>query len=143
DVQLREVETELANDTEDLAREGFVDLPEIDVLLRDPGSFESETRRGRRAEAHQLRLTADDSPGDQPAERLLPLAPRVLCGGDDDGGRAVDDSRRIAGRDLPVLPEGGGQIRERFDRGVRPHVVVPGHADRLAAGFHVDPDDLF
>src|SRR6185436_16739220 len=101
-VQLLHVEIELFRDGEDLTREGFVDLDEIDVLELHPRALESDLRRRHGTDAHDVGIAAGDAPRDDAPERLRVLFFRLLRGRDDDHRRAIDDPRGIAGGDESV-----------------------------------------
>src|SRR5262245_42054841 len=95
DLELLDVEAQLADHAEDLSGERLVDFPEADVLLGKTGLRDRFACGGRGAEAHELRLDADDTPRDDASERLP--AAGGLGRGDDDCRAAVDDPGRVSG----------------------------------------------
>src|SRR5205085_11501875 len=70
DIVLLGIDAELVAGIEALAGEGFVELPEIDVLDLQAVALQ-ELRHGvDRADAHLVRLAARRRPGDETAERI-------------------------------------------------------------------------
>ena len=64
-------------------------------------------------------------------------------GGDDKGGGAVVDPRRVARCHRPVLLKRGLQGGERFDGRARPRILILVHADRGSLFLrHIDGNDL-
>src|SRR3984957_14077923 len=111
--------------TEHLRREGFVELPQLDVA---EGKLMATQQRGRavdRAEAHDRRIERrpfavdDDGPG-----RELVRFHGVFRGENHPGG-AVGDLRAVAGRHLAPGPlEGRPELAEVVGAAVGPHAVV-------------------
>src|SRR5215212_3407198 len=141
DVQLLLVDVELFRDREDLSRERFVDLDEVDVVELHPRALERELRRRGRADAHELGIAAGDAPGDDAAEGLRVFLLCLSGSGDDEHRRAVDDAGGVAGGDEAVFRERGLELREAFHGGVGTEVIVGGYQLAFASDRH--GDDLF
>ena len=105
-------------------------LIEIEILQREAVALQQARHRvgGRHEEAFAA-VDVVDSRGfgiDDVREDRKMVLPRPGVGAEQDGGRAVGEGRRVAGRHGggPVLPEDRLQSRERFRGGVRPHVLI-------------------
>src|SRR3546814_1609482 len=93
DFHLLAIEIEVADELLGADREGLVDFPDVDVVLGQAGLFEHLLRRGNRGVEHQRRIVADIGIGDDASPRLEPVPVGIILRGDEQCGRAVDDTR--------------------------------------------------
>jgi hypothetical protein len=115
DIELGLVDAEFARTRHHLRAKGLVDLEAIDILKLQSCAFEHGSDRRHRADTHDVRRHAHGGAGDDARERGRAGGLRVIGGGDERGGRAVDDGRGIAAGLHPA--EGGADRGERFQRG--------------------------
>src|SRR5579883_1216352 len=102
---------------ERLARKGFVELPQVNVVDAEAMARQQLRNCEHWANAHLVRLAAGDREAPEGAERLKPALFGKLGVHDQAGRRAVGKLARIAGRNEAALAYG----RERgqtFKRGV-------------------------
>ena len=93
--------------------EGFVDLPNVDVVARQSDAIEQFLCRHRGREADVRRVPGDRRVLDDRRQRFVAVLLRVARIGEDHRRRAVVDARRVAGRHGAVLFE-RLQLRHRF-----------------------------
>ena len=96
DVDPVDIDAELLYAGYGLAGEGLVDLPPVDVADRESGPIEREPAAGHRTVGHDGRLEADYPPIDNPGQRLVAIGCSPAGGLDDDGCRAIHDTRGVA-----------------------------------------------
>ena len=119
----------------DVANEGRI--PPI-MRLRDGGVliYDSSPRLDYPNTGHEVKLEKVKDLLD--AKRLRPASVH-----DDQGGRAVVDGRRVAGRDGAVFLECGLQSGERLRRGIGTHGLVGVEGERVPLGlWNRHGDDL-
>ena len=87
-------------------REGFVDLPEIDVRGPEVGARQRLLDRVGRGDGELHRIARRVAEVAEPREHRAALALRALLGHEDHCGGAVVDGRGVAGGDGAVLLEG-------------------------------------
>src|SRR4051812_24849296 len=96
------VEAELPHAGEHLGRESLVELDDVHVGKRELGLGQDLSRRGNWPESHGARLDAHDRARDDARQRReAELAHRALRR-QQQGARAVIDSRRVARGDAPL-----------------------------------------
>ena len=88
-VQFRLVERKLARARHHLRAERLVDFDPVDVAERDASARQQSADRRHRADAHDLRRTADGDAGDDPRQRFLSRCRRIAAGADEAGGGAM------------------------------------------------------
>src|ERR1700722_6191275 len=94
---------------------------------------------GPRSDAHQPRLAPGVRVGHEPAQRLVPVPPRVVLVGQDDRGRGVVDPGSVARGDGAVLGEGGLEPGQVIGGQAGPDVLVGvDHGDGALAAWHLD-----
>src|SRR5262245_41027507 len=79
----------------------------------------------------------------QAADRLQAVSLDARFRRKQQGGGAVDDAGRVAGRDAAVLAERGRKLRQPFERRIRAHVIVLGEDLDALPALDLDRDDLF
>src|SRR5207247_3738749 len=67
DIQLLSVDPELLDHGEDLPSDGLVDLDQIDVVELHSRLLEGDLRRRHRTDAHDVRITPGNAPGNDAA----------------------------------------------------------------------------
>src|ERR1700730_4574603 len=111
--------------SEHLGREGFVELPEIDIAQPQMVSLQEFGRRQHRPEPHDGRVERRPFAIYDHRLRLETMFLHRVFGGDNQPRRAIGDLRAVAGRDLaPRTLEHRIQGCELVDRGIRPDAVV-------------------
>src|SRR5258707_11747337 len=102
---------------EHLAGEGFVKLPQIDVIDIEALARQQLRNGESRADSHLVGLGASDRKAPEGAERLQPTLFGELRVHQHAGGSAVGKLARVAGRDKAAVAH-RRQRREAFERGV-------------------------
>src|SRR5690606_38150853 len=112
DVQALVRDPEPVAAVEHLDGEGFVQLPEVDVVDFQAGTVEQLGHREHRADPHLVGFAAGDREAAEIAERLQPLLLGQFRLHDDAGTGAVGELARVAGRNGPA----GQRAADRGDR---------------------------
>ncbi len=133
DVELLVGDAELALAVDRLAREGLVDLEEVDVVDREAGLREQLLHRRERADAHDRRVDARRCEGAEVAERLEPERLGLLAAHHERRRRAVGERRAVAGGDAALGRERGLERGEPLERGVGARQLVALELERRRA----------
>src|SRR5438093_7605471 len=136
------LEAEVLLDGEILRREGLVDLDEVHVLDAQARAREGLTRRGRGADAHDVRVDSADAAGDDAGHRRETGLPRRRLAREHQCRGTVVDPARVARGHGPVLLEPRLEGRELLERRVRADVLVPVDDRRALLRLHLDGNDL-
>src|SRR5690606_6257636 len=126
---------------EALAREGLVELPQVDVVDLQALALEQPGNREDGADAHLVRLAAGDRPALERAHGLQAATLGLPGLHDHHGGRAVRELAGVAGGDELVGALDRLQLGQAFEGGVRTVALVAVDDDiddRLGAGGLVD-----
>src|SRR4051812_19551294 len=141
DVVLVGIDAELVARIEALAGEGFVELPEIDVVDLQAMTLQ-QLRHGKdRADAHLVRLATRRRPSDEAAHRIEAALLRVLGFHQHNGCGAVRQLAGVAGRDVFARALHRLELGETFERGLGTVALVAVDDvvdDRLGLGRLVD-----
>ena len=124
DVVLLGVDAEGVAAVEALAREGFVELPEVDVVDLEAGALEQLRHGVDRADAHLVGLAARDREAAEGAEGLDAALLGFAGLHHHDRGRTVRKLRGVAGRDVLVLAADRLQLRQALERRGRSVALV-------------------
>src|SRR6059058_778433 len=100
DIVLLGIDAELVAGIEALAGEGFVELPEIDVLDLQAIALQQLRHGVDRSDAHLIRLAARRRPANEAAERIETALLGVLGFHQHDRRRAVGELAGVAGGDV-------------------------------------------
>ncbi len=141
DIVLLGVDAELVARIQALAGEGFVELPEVDVVDLEAMALQQLRHGEDRADAHLVRLAARRRPGDETAERLQAALFGVLGFHQHDSRRAVRELAGVAGGDVFAGALDRLELGEAFHGGLGPvaFVAVDGVVDdALGLGRLVD-----
>ena len=142
-VDFRRVEAQLPRHGQGLRGKRLVQLEEVDVGDRQAPTLQRLSNRGDWSHTHDCGIDAGARERDHLRQRCAPELTRPLGAGDDERGRAVVDSRRIAGRDAAVLLEGRLQTGECLDGRACRGMLVGVEAGRLALLLRdLDGDDF-
>mmetsp|Transcript_28436 Transcript_28436/g.69221 ORF Transcript_28436/g.69221 Transcript_28436/m.69221 type:complete len:437 (+) Transcript_28436:325-1635(+) len=140
-VRLRHVQAEFLGAGEELRREGFVDVHQVDFANRHARLGQRLLDRGDRADPHARGVDADRGVRDQLGKRGEPVLAHRLATRQHQRARAVADPRRGGGGHDAVLLEGRRELGHLLERG-RPRVLV-GVEDLLSLlGLQADRADL-
>ncbi len=90
---------------EDLRRESFIQLDQVDIVEGKPGSIEQLANRRHRTDPHECRIDPGIGPGHQASHRLHAMSIGRGGGHDDHGRRPVDDAGGRAGMNGALLAE--------------------------------------
>src|SRR5436190_2255367 len=118
DVVLLGVDAELVARIQALASEGFVQLPEIDVVDLEAMALQQFWHGVDRADAHLVGFAASSSPGDEAAERMQAALLRVLGFHQHDGGSTVRELAGVARGDVFAGAPHRFELGEAFHRRV-------------------------
>src|SRR5665647_1881521 len=99
-------DAEVVQESEHLDGEGLVELKEADVLDGETGLLEGLLGRGHGADAHHLGLDAHERIGGQAHPHGQPELGGSIGRGHDARGRAVGQTRAVAGGDVAMGTEG-------------------------------------
>ena len=141
DVVLRRVDAEVIAAVETLAGEGFVELPQVDVVDAQARALEEAGDGEHGANTHFVRLAARDGEAAEDTDGLEAQLSGALCGHEQGHGRPVGQLGGVPGGHGTVLFEGRGQLGQAFDGGVGAVALVPVHNgvdDALFARLLVD-----
>ncbi len=93
-------------------------------IERQASFLKCRARRGHRSNTHDLRLNSRIRPTyDSTHRREISLLHKLLAG-DNERGRAIDDSGSIARRDKSILCKCRSQFGQSFERRFRPQMIV-------------------
>jgi hypothetical protein len=131
------VEAGVADAGDGLSGEGLVELDGVDVGRAEADLLEQRLQREDRGVAHDLRVQRGGGNRLQSDQAGRPAVTSDPLRGHHQGGGAVVDAGRVAGRDRPAVGEGRPQSRQRLQGGPRLGVLVDGDRRRAApAGRH-------
>ena len=152
DVELGRVDAELVARVQALAGEGFVQLPQVDVVDLQAMARQQSGDRKHRAYAHLVGLAARHCPALESAQRLQPTALGLLGFHQHDRSAAVGELAGIAGGDEVARTADRLELGQASQRGVGAValVTVDHHVDHrlflrdLVDHLHpgLDRDDL-
>ena len=93
DVDSRGIERQVPQDGQDLRREGFIQLDQLEVAELQAGAIQELADRGHRSDAHHARIDAGGRPPDDPREGLQAAPKSFVFLGQHDGRATVRDAR--------------------------------------------------
>src|SRR4051812_31252216 len=131
DVDLVGVDAELVAAIQHLHREGFVQLPQADVVDGEAMTLEQARHREHRADAHLVRLAAGGDEAAEDAERVQPPLRRFLVAHDHARAGAVRELAGIAGGDRKAFTAHGLEAGETFSCGLGARALVLRERDVL------------
>src|SRR4051812_20226748 len=124
DVVLLRIDAELVARIEALAGEGFVELPEVDVIDLEAVALQQLRHGEDRPDAHLVRLAARRRPGHEAAHRVEAALLGVLGFHQNDGRRAIRELAGIAGGDELARALDRLELGKAFQGGFRTVALV-------------------
>src|SRR6185503_10645357 len=100
DVDRRRIEPQIADASDRLRREGFIEFPQVDLLNLESSSLQRLADGRHGADPHYGRIDAGDRGRDDARERRL--AECGVAADEEQSGGAVVDAARVAGGDGAV-----------------------------------------
>ena len=137
DVYFFPIEAQLFFNREVLRGKSLVHFDEINVVQSQSGFLQGNLGRRNRPAAHHLGIDSGNAPAHNASHRTDAALAGFVERHDDDRSCAIHDSAGIARGDRAVFSEGGPELGQAFERGLRAPVVVfgQGFAGRLTLGI--------
>ena len=125
-VELRGIDAELSNASNNLGSKGLVQFHQIDLVDGQTGSLQGLLGSRNRPNPHVIRVNPGGSRGDDPNHRLQFKLLGLLRSSQQESRRAIGKGRGVSSRHRPIFFEGGLQRSELLKRSVRswPFVFV-------------------
>ena len=139
-VVLLVVDAELVATVNALRGKGFVQLPQVHIILLDADVFQQARNGEHGADAHFVRLASRHREAAVDAHRLNAELGGAVRAHQQRHRRAIGQLRGVAGGDRAIFLKGRRQPGETFQGGGRAVALVPIHRDvhaALRAGFLV------